>query len=491
MRRGLNDLCLLPAIAVLSVATILCQSEHDSGWSRFRGPNGSGKVNVRDLPSSLSPADAKRWQVTLPPGNSSPAVFSGRVFLTASHRQDLITYAISADRGNILWARSVPAKHRSPVMPPNGAASATPAVDASGVYVFFQDFGLLAYEHAGKPLWNVPLGPFQNPYGLAASPILAGDAVVLVIDQRRDSYLLAVDKKTGEVLWKTARPEAAEGFSTPVIYRPTGDTPQILVAGSFLLEAYSLANGARLWWVKGLGWQIKTVPLLEDDRVFVSGWGSSQTGPVERKTIASFAEILGRHDRDGNRLLSLEESPDDEVRGWFAGLDKDGDGLLSDREWSFYQGVLSDNGGLLAIRAGGKGDRTQENILWRYTQTVGEIPSLILIDKRLYMLQDGGIVTVFDPDTGQILGRHRLSGAVDEYFASPVWGDSKLYFVSRQGKVTVVSLEEDFSLLSSHDLMEETYATPALTEGRIYIRTVAHLYCFGQPTDAGASRDKN
>jgi hypothetical protein len=141
--------------------------------------------------------------------------------------------------------------------------------------------------------------------------------------------------------------------------------------------------------------------------------------------------------------------------------------------------VMSAENALLAFRLGGQGDVGRTGLVWKYQRSVPQLPTPLLYRGVLYMINDGGILTTLDPATGAVLKQGRLRDAVDQYYASPVAGDGKVYFVSRTGIVSVLREGGGQEALSSGDLEEEVTATPALGDGRIYLRTRSALYCFG------------
>ncbi len=176
----------------------------------------------------------------------------------------------------------------------NDPASPTPAADEDGVIVFFADFGLAAYTPDGKDRWTLPLGPFKNFYGMAASPILTGDMLVLVCDQQEGSFLLAVDRKTGRQRWKTAREGAIIGWATPMVFRPAGGTgpAQLIVLGSTRLDSYSLDTGERRWWMPlGSGGALGTA-VASGETLFVSTLSSSE--PL----MPTFDSVLQQYDKN-------------------------------------------------------------------------------------------------------------------------------------------------------------------------------------------------
>ncbi len=221
-------------------------------WSRFRGPNGSGISTATNVPIEFGPQKNLLWRLPLPGGHSSPILLNDRIYLTAYRADTLVTIAIDRLKGTILWERAAPQVKTKVVDKRNNPASPSPAVEANGIYVFFPDYGLIAYDAAGKERWSMPLGPFNNIYGMGASPVIVGDLVILVCDQSLNSFIMAVNKRTGRVQWKVDRPEAKSGHSTPIVWRGPDKKDQILVPGSFLLTSYDAATGRKLWWVGGL-----------------------------------------------------------------------------------------------------------------------------------------------------------------------------------------------------------------------------------------------
>ena len=189
-------------------------SPDPEGWSRFRGPNGSGISTSTHLPTEFGPDQNVVWKTELPFGHSSPALTRERIFLTAARGEKLVTICLDRNSGRVVWEREAPRARTEKLDSRNGPAGPTPATDGTNVYVFFADYGLVSYDMSGRERWRVLLGPFNNLYGMGASPVLVGDTVVLVCDQNTDSYVVALEQKSGRVRWKTARPEAHSGHST-------------------------------------------------------------------------------------------------------------------------------------------------------------------------------------------------------------------------------------------------------------------------------------
>lgn len=472
----------LRMLALVALAALTAQPPHDA-WSRFRGPNGSGISDAANLPVEFGPETNLIWKLDLPHGHSSPILHGNRIYLTAFREKDLFTLAISDD-GKILWETKLTGIATPSVDKRNNAASPSPAVDDSGVYVFFHDFGLISYDHDGKERWRLPLGPFINLYGMGASPIIVDDLVILAADQSVDSYVMGVDKATGKVVWKTMRPEAKSGHSTPIVWTNAKGEHEILLPGSFLLTAYDAKTGAKKWWTSGLSFEMKSVPVVGKvagaDMLFINGYGSPENDPGRMLNPGETAEVFAQHDADKNGTLEPAELPSDHAKGWLVVYDLDTDGHVTPQEWDYYRAALASRNGMLAIRLGGDGDMTEENVVWQYQRSVPQLPSPLLYENVLYMVNDGGIVTTLNPQTGEVLKQGRIPGAIDRYYASPVAGDGKVYMTSEKGKIAVLQPDGSLEPVVVNDIGEDTYATPALADGRIYVRSINTLYAFGK-----------
>jgi outer membrane protein assembly factor BamB len=472
MKRRLGASLLLP-LALLGAG---------ADWPQFRGRNAAGVADATNLPVQVGPEKNVVWKTALPPGWSSPAVAAGRIFLTAVENDKLLTIALDRENGRILWRREAPRPRRQEMQETNSPAAATPASDGERVYVFFADYGLLAYDADGRELWTLPLGPFNNPFGHGASPILAGDLVLQVCDQDAGSFLIAVDKKTGRVRWNTPRRHAQRGYATPVLLQ-RGSGLQVLVAGSYQLDAYDVRTGKPIWWVTGFPWQIKPTPALGEDSVYLVTY-SGESDPGQQERVPSFAEALATLDKDKNGKLSKDEIVDERARNRFDEyLDLDDTGFLEERDWAQFQRRRAGTNSLWAFRTGGEGDMTDKSFLWKNAKSLPNVPSPLLYQGVLYTLKEGGILTSYDPKTGEVLKQARLEGALGAYYASPVAADGKLYALSEEGKLAVVRAAPQWELLAVNPLDDGSKSTPAIVGDRLYVRTYSALYCFRRQPD--------
>ncbi len=506
------------ALLILSLAWTSASADE---WTQFRGPNGSGVSASTGLPEEFGPDKNVIWKTALPPGHSSPVLTRDRIFVTGYGKKEegakgkgerskgqksaignqsarvddkpnykLLVLCLDRQTGKILWQREVPRSLEGRLQNVNGPASPSPVTDGSNVYVFFQEFGMVSYDAAGKERWRLPLGPFNMFYGFGASPILVDDKVILPVDQDNpSSYLIAVDKNNGRVRWKVDRPVVISGYSTPISYQPKQGPKQIIVPESFQLSAYSVADGKRVWWVRGLACEMKSIASSDGEYLYINGWGFPTNQPGQQVGTISWEEALPRYDKNGDKQIAKSEvsgtdSPDKMLKmldGAFEAFDMDRDEKLNPKDWEVFRAMMASENGLLAIKLGGEGDQTATAIRWRYSKPVPQVPSTLLYKGVLYMINDSGILISFDPATGQVIKQGRLLGAIDKYFSSPVAADDKVFLIGEAGQVSVLKAGGDWQVLRVNELDDEVFATPAIADGRIYIRTRSALYSFGVP----------
>jgi outer membrane protein assembly factor BamB len=463
----------------LGVSLFISLAIQATDWTQFRGPNGSGISDSKDLPVEFGPDKNVVWKTPLPGGHSSPILSADRIFLTAVDHQKL--YVISLDRatGKEQWRREVPRPRQQKLHANNNPASPSAVADGENVYAFFTDFGLVSFTVDGKERWQHPLGPFNNPFGMGASPVLAGDTLIMNCDSETGSFIIAVDKNTGKKKWRIERPDATRGFSTPLVWQPPDGPLQVLVTGSYRMTAYAVENGETVWWVGGLTWQLKPTPVMTKDSIYVLGWaGGSDTG--QQENVPSFEEVLKVWDKNHDGRLSKAEVADEKIVKAWDETDLNNDGFLDERDWRMYRSKRAAQNAINAFKLGGHGDMTEKSLRWQYTKSLPNATSPLLYENVLYMMKEGGILTALDPATGKVLKQGRLPGALGYYYSSPVAADGKLFTISEEGKVTVLKAGADWEILHVNDMDDNCHATPAIVDGRIYLRTHSALYCFAR-----------
>ena len=441
-------------------------------WPQWRGASSGGVSSESGLPTRWSTTENIAWRASIAGlGASSPIVWGDKVFVTSqigsatvaagTHPQlarddrtlaarehpiggsrPVATSGVSPDGnaapsaggsgtwlvveafhrvdGRRLWAHRTEATGPLPELhEKHNLATPTPVTDGQRVYAWFGNGQIVALDMDGRQIWARHLGreysPFEARWGHGSSPTLHGDLLILLCDHLPDSYLLALDARTGQQRWKVDRGEGRVSHSTPlVVPGPKGD--ELLVNSSDRIDAYDPATGTRLWY----------------------------TGGPRQTPIPSAVH------HDGRIYLS---------RGYR-------------------------NSDYMAIRPGGRGDVTTSHVEWQAPSGASYVPSIVYYDGLLYMTNEVGIVTCADARTGERLWRHRLGGV---FFASPVAGDGKIYFLSETGETFVLRAGRTPDVLAQNDLGERFIASPAISQGRLYLRSDRTLFAVGGTPSASRS----
>lgn len=434
-------------------------------WTRFRGPSGTGIASDGGYPVEFGPEKNVLWRTAVRPGKSSPVLTKTHVLVTAAEQGRLYLQCLDRATGELVWERTVVRPREEIANRLNHEAAITPVTDGENVFAFFKDFGLIAYSSDGELLWECPLGPFVNLMGLSASPVLAEDDVVLLVDQWEGSFLAAFDRATGEMRWKQARTEG-DGWATPFLH-----AGRVVTTGRGMLGLHDAATGERVGTQGGLAQTIVGSPVAAGDVVYVFGYGNSG------ERIGDFASVLAKKDKNGDGRLTRDEYGEEVIANHYAKLAGNRDGVLDPEDWeTFRRGTLGP-AGLSALRL--TPDGAEE--VWRRDGNFNYvIPSLLVYDGVLYGVKSGGILTTWDAATGEELGVARLRGALGGYSASPVAAEGRIWFASEEGNVAVVRAGRDWTVEAVNELGEGMFATPALSSGVIYLRTEAAVWAFGE-----------
>ena len=196
--------------------------------------------------------------------------------------------------------------------------------------------------------------------------------------------------------------------------------------------------------------------------------------------LPDFAEVIASADANHDGKLSQAELPQPwQPTGTWRAVDLDRDGFLNEREWTFFRTRRSSRNGLLAVKLGGSGDVTDTHVLWRFEKSLPDVPAPLVYNDVVFLVRSGGIATTLNAQTGKVLKQASLTGALEDYYASPVGVDGKVYIASEHGKVVVLRAAGDWEILAINDFDADIFATPAISEGKMYIRTRNALYAIG------------
>lgn len=422
--------CLTFAALVLAGAPLAA-----ADWPRFRGPDGLGTAADKDVPVSFGPSDYL-WKTPIPgKGVSSPIVSKGKVFLqtAAEDGSSRSLVCVDANTGKVHWTKELkgaPAKTHDK----NSLASSTPAADGERVYAVFWDgkhISLTAWDYAGQQLWNRDLGGFVSQHGPGLSPIVVGDRVVLNIDQDGLAEVAAFDPKTGEPVWKKSRQAYRASYTTPFTLTRDGKT-EVVVSSTAGITAYDPKDGAVTWnwtWV----------------------WKANPDGPKPKGKGGSGGPL--RH--VGGPIYH---------DGMVFAISGDGAG---DRH-------------MVAITAPKSGDVTETALVWEKKKETPYVPMVLAQGEYLYWISDKeNKALCVEAKTGKEMWNERLSGS-GQVTACPVLIDGKVYSINESGKMSVFAAAPKFDLLAENDLKEGVYASPAVADGKLFIRGMKNLICIGK-----------
>ena len=469
-------------------------------WPQFRGHNCTGISNsTAPLPAKFSDSENVRWTAKIGDGVGCPVVAAGRVFACTMIDDETIgLVALDAKTGAELWRRDWPIGSLPEVHETNSHASTTPAADDKRVYFYFSSLGLVALDaQTGRDVWHqeLPTPYFVFKWGPAMSPVLYQDKVLLCQDDDLYPAFYAFDKTTGDVLWKDDRSDMAVNYSHPVIVS-TDRGDEIVVGGTGMLIGYDPQTGKRLWNAKILLRNIKTTPVSHNGTVYVSlqssgianQWlataDSSETGNNDGKlTKAEMQAFVGEIKIPESFFKKTFDRGDRNQDGYLEGSELDAAFLHEDNFAGarFSREDPADEF-VMAIRGGGRGDVTKSHLLWKHpTKYTDHIVSPFVHNGRMLLVKGGGITTVFSAKSGEALrGAKRIPNASD-YFASPIYGDGKVFIAGENGFIVVLEDSSDYPVLSKNDMGDSIVGTPAIADGALFVRTRSSLICAAKP----------
>jgi outer membrane protein assembly factor BamB len=444
-------LCLAVSVSALP-SSGECRSRSD--WPQFRGPNASGVSDNQDLPDTWNVETGAniRWKTEIPGlGHASPIVTGNCIYVVtaesdggnaslrvglygdiasvsddASHAWRL--YCLSKTTGKICWVRTlhdgVPTIKRHTKA---SHANSTPATDGFHVIVLLGSEGLFCYDRCGNRLWKKDFGELDSGYyvvpaaqwGFGSSPIIFKNMVIVQCDVQRDSFLTALDIRTGRELWRTPRADVPT-WSTPAIFESAG-CATLVVNGYKHAGGYDPWTGKELWKIGGGGDIPVPTPVVAHDLVYISSAHGSQ------------------------------------------------------------RPLRAIRGGASGDITPASGTQLGEHIAWNLPRGGIYMQTPIVYGDYLYACADNGLLTCYEARTGRQLYRQRLGSGRTGFTASAVASDGKLFFTSEVGDIYVVRAGASFELLATNAMNEVCMATPAIAGGSLLVRAEKHLYAIGKP----------
>ena len=436
----------LRILCVLALIIGLNSLVSASDWSRFRGPNGSGiSSDTASTPVEWSPDRNVRWKTPLPgAGVSSPIVVGDLLFVTCysgyganfGKIEDLKRHLVCVDRssGKILWDKSVDAvlpedSYSGMGIPSHGYASHTPVSDGKHIYVFFGKSGVLAYDLEGKQRWHQSVGTESDRrrWGSASSPILH-EGNVIVVASAESEAIIALNAETGDEVWRQEAAGLANVWGTPLIVKIDDERTDLVLGVPYEIWGFNPDSGKLRW----------------------------------------YSEISAG-DQYSSSLVAVQD---------------------------VVYSIEGRGGGSAAVRAGGKGDVTKSHTVWSGSDS-SRFGTPVVYQGRLYFFASG-VATCNDAKTGKKVFQGRLEGGSSSGgggrsrfgrggggsdYSSPVVADGKIYYVQSSGSCFVLKAGDKFEQLAVNSVTtdrESFGATPALSNGEIFLRSDKHLYCVSE-----------
>lgn len=403
----MNVLCVL----------LLASTAAAQDWTRFRGPNGTGVSEVKNVPATWTESGIL-WKTELPgQGHSQPVAWGETLFVTSAKDdgKERSIHAVAKADGKILWSKAYPmsthGKHKL-----NSFASSSPAVDKDRVYAPFvsaEQFLVKAFDHAGKELWSAPLGGYKSQHGYGASPIVYEDKLIVTCDQDGESFIVALDVKTGKPVWRSPRrnTEQSAAYGTPCIHQKAGGAAELLTTSAVHgISSLDPKTGKMNWEAKVFDKRAVSSPVVVGDLVF----GSCGSGG------------------GGNYVA--------------------------------------------AVKLGGRGDVTATHKAYEIRKAAPYVPTLVAQGDRLFLVADNGTASCAVASTGEILWSERVADGV---YGSPVLAEGRIYVATTKGEMVVFAAADSFKLIGRSPLGEPSHSTPCIEDGRIYVRTFGKLICVG------------
>jgi outer membrane protein assembly factor BamB len=425
----------LSRVLVPTVAGLFASAAWTADWPAWRGPQGIGVSTEKTLPLHWGTNQNVRWRTPLPErGHATPIIWGNQVFVSQAIEKEGRRTLMCFDRatGKLLWQKGTTYTEKEPTHETNPYCSASPVTDGERVIASFASAGLFCYDFNGKELWHRDLGQQKHIWGNAASPILHGELCVLNFGPGERTFLIALNKKTGQTVWQVDEPGGDSGEKKPGQDKPdwigSWTTPivinvdahdELLMTFPKRVAAFDPNTGKELWTCQGLNPLVYTSPLYSDGVVVAMG------------------------------------------------------GFM---------------GASLAVKPGGQGDVTETHRLWQVPKNKQRIGSGVIHDGHIYILTDPGIAECIELRTGKVVWEERLKGPgpkADNWSSMVLAGD-KLYVINQSGDAFVLKGSSQFQLLATNSLGETTMASLAMSNGEIFIRTHKALWCVSEQASSPA-----
>lgn len=421
MKRRFINLCTFSFFAFL----LSCQPANKQNWTHFRGSNMDGHAQVETAPLSWSNTENVVWKVPVKGlGWSSPVVYENQIWLTSAAKEgnEFYTVCYDLETGNLLDEKIIfTAEDPQRIHGTNSYATPTPCIEKGFVYVHYGHFGTACINTKNfEVVWKREDMPCNHMQGPASSPIIYKDKLIIHLEGTEDPYVAALDKKTGETIWKSIRPKEIydplepvyrKSYQTPIVIETNGK--ELLISNSsYLCFAHDVNTGEVIWTIEYRDDSTVSQPLYYNGLVYVnSGWLFEDNKPFWTRQYA--------------------------------------------------------------VDPNGTGDITNTHVKWTYEEDVPQIPTPVIVEGKMYMVHDRGLLSCLDAANGNLIWTEKLKG---NFNSSPIYAGGNIYFINVKGECTIIKPGDSFQKLAENDINEMVKAVPVFVEGKMILRTEKNLY---------------
>ena len=414
-------------IVILPILILtLINSGIADNWHQWRGANNDGISNETDVPIQWSQTENVRWKLPLPgEGASTPVVWNDKIFLTCADGMELVLMCINTE-GEEIWKRTLAEGNRTKRGDEVNYAAPSPTTDGEYVWAFLGTGDLACYDFEGNNIWHTNIeeryGNFRLGFLMSMTPLLYKDRLYLQLIHSNAWLVLALDKKTGEEIWKhdrksDARAECEHAYTSPILYKDS-ERELLIVHGADYVTAHNLDDGSEIWRCGGLNskqgynhsFRLVASPVATDGLIVVP---SAKNGPV-------------------------------------LGLDPSGQGDITDSKWQ----------------------------IWKLGRGTPDVPSPLIHDGLVYLCRENGVLICLDAKTGEKLYEERTHN--HRHRSSPIYANGHIYLTARDGVVNVIKAGREFDIIATNMIGEAVAASPVIADGTLYLRSYNALYAIGK-----------
>lgn len=415
---------VISSLLIFWISMLLSHISQAQNWTHFRGTNMDGRAQVETAPLHWNDSLNVVWKIPVKGlGYSSPVVYGNQIWLTSAAKdgKEFYVFCFDLETGKLLNEQTIfTAEEPQRIHSTNSYATPTPCIEEGRVYVHFGTFGTACIDTENfQVLWKRSDMPCDHMQGPASSLILHGDKMIVHLEGTKDPYIAALNKNTGETIWKSVRPAEIYDPLEPV-YRKSYQTPividvdgrELLISNAaYLCFAHDVNTGEVVWTIEYGYDSTVSQPLYDNGLVYVnSGWIFEDNVPFFTRQFA--------------------------------------------------------------IDPSGTGDVTKSHVKWMFEEEVPQIPTPVIVEGRMYMVHDRGMLTCIDAKTAAVLWKHELKG---NFNSSPIYAGGNIYFINVKGECSIIKPGNSFQLVAVNEISGTVKAVPVFVDGKMILRTDKNL----------------